>query len=158
MCCLLKNFLFGVTLCRGQLFIRIPHNTPPIMRQNLDSNPFRPIAPEHLSDSNQRIAVDFVPIIIRWEKLRLLYNAVLISLTVLWSNFLKPQLMLDPFFIFHICLGGMITNLCFFTGPAIEGYGRYFGIWNLGFSLALFVVGLLFTCLLTTAFLIVRAQ
>jgi hypothetical protein len=128
------------------------------MPNDLDHNPFRPIAAENLCDSGQRVKVDFVPIIYRWEKMRLVYNAVLISFTLFWSYFVSPQLMFDPLFMFQLCVGGIVTNLCFFTGPAIEGYGRYLGFWHLGLSVTLFVIGLTFSVLLTLGFLIVRAR
>ncbi len=128
------------------------------MNNDLDHNPFRPVASENLGDSDDRPKVDFVPIIYRWEKMRLVYNAVLISFTLIWSCFVSPQLFFDPLFIFQMCVGGVLTNLCFFTGPAIEGYGRYLGFWHLSLSVALFVIGLTFTGLLTLGFLIVRAR
>lgn len=126
---------------------------------NLAQNPFSAPPPENLRDSNQqRVIVDFVPIIYRWERMRIVYNAVLIILTALESFFIGPQLMLDPLFLLQVCVGGLISNLCFFTGPAIEGYGRYLGFWNLTLSISLFACGLVFTGLLSLGFIIVRSQ
>lgn len=126
------------------------------MQPNSDPNPFRPVAPEQLREPEGKIAVDFAPILIRWEKFRVVYNAVLMTLTIVWSVLFLPHLIFDPLFLFHLCVGGIVTNLCFFTGPAIEAYGRYFHVWNIAFSFVLFIVGLSFTGLLTVGFLIVR--
>ncbi len=58
----------------------------------------------------------------------------------------------------QLFVGGLLTNLCFFTGPAIEGYGRYLGIWNIAMSLGLFLAGLFFTSLLAIGFVFVNTR
>lgn len=126
------------------------------MQQELDPNPYRPTL-GRVDDPALQLGLDFVPILLRWEKFRLYYNAVLIALTLLLSLFLIPQLLLRPLYWMQLCLGGLIANLCFFTGPAFDAYGHYFLLWNHRMSFALFVVGLLFTCLLATAFVNVIA-
>ncbi len=126
------------------------------MQQDLEDNPFRPLSSEQLSDPSRGVRVDFVPILRRWERFRLLYNGGLVTYCLLWSCFLLPHLLFDPLYIFQLCVGGLVTNLCFFVGPAIEGYGRYFGVWNMTFSVLLFFGGIFFTGLLATLFLIAR--
>ncbi len=117
-------------------------------------NPYQPTL-QQVDDPYQQVALDFVPILRRWEKFRMVFNAVLITLTLALSLMVDPQRLFTPLYWIQISLGGLITNLCFFTGPAIEGYGRYFNLWNFGLSVALFVVGLLFTCFLATVFILV---
>lgn len=127
------------------------------MQPHLDANPFRPTDLGSPSESSWELGVDFVPILHRWEKYRLWYNGVLITYTLVWSALIAPQLLVEPLFWFHVCLLGALCNVCFFTGPALEAYGRYFGLWSSLLSLLLFLAGLAFTGLLNTAFLIVRA-
>ncbi len=132
------------------------------MHSPSEPNPYRPslAVDGHHDYDDQAIGarhqVDFVPILRRWEKFRFIYNSVLICLTLLLSVLLVPQLLPRPLYWLQLGLGGLVTNLCFFTGPAIEGYGRYFKVWNLGMSIALFSFGLLFSCLLASAFVIVN--
>ena len=114
-------------------------------------NPYQPTL-NRLDDPDQKIRVDFVPILYRWEKFRLVFNSVLVMLTLGLSTILVPHLLFTPLYWVQLGVGGLVTNLCFFTGPAIEAYGRYFQLWSLGMSVALFVIGLLFTCFLATAF------
>lgn len=127
------------------------------MQSNLEANPFRPTYLPSGSENAGQLGVDFAPILHRWEKYRLWYNGVLITYTLLWSALIAPQLLLEPLFWFHICLLGALCNVCFFTGPALEAYGRYFGMWSSILSLLLFLAGLAFTGVLNTAFLFVRA-
>ncbi len=102
-----------------------------------------------------KFQVDFAPILHRWEKYRLVYNGVLICHTLFFTVLLVPQMLPRPLYWMQLALGGLVTNLCFFTGPAIEGYGRYFRVWNVGMSLALFSFGLLFSGFLALAFVFV---
>ena len=117
-------------------------------------NPYQPTV-QQIDARYQQVALDFVPILRRWEKFRLIFNGVLILHTLMLSLIIDPQRLLNPVYWIQLSLGGLITNLCFFTGPAIEGYGRYFNLWNFGLSVALFVLGLLFTGFLATVFVIV---
>lgn len=127
------------------------------MQSTPDSNPFRPAVLDSV-DSSGLPTVDFAPILHRWERYRLWYNGVLIAYTLLWSALMTPDTLLEGLFWFHLCFLGAVCNLCFFLGPAIEAYGRYFQLWNRVLSLVLFLAGLTLTGLLDAAFLIVRAQ
>ena len=139
------------------MFACVNTRTFPKMQPNLDANPFRPTDLTTTSDGSWERGVDFAPILHRWEKFRLWYNGVLITYTLLGSALIAPQLLIDIPFLFQICLLGALCNLCFFTGPALEAYGRYFGMWSSLLSLLLFLLGLAFTGVLASAFLIVRA-
>ena len=127
------------------------------MQPNLEANPFRPTELVSTSESSWQLRVDFAPILHRWEKYRLWYNGVLITYTLLWCALIAPRLLIEPEFWLQICLLGALCNLCFFVGPALEAYGRYFGMWSSMLSALLFLLGLAFTGLLDTVFLIVRA-
>lgn len=128
------------------------------MQSNFDTNPFRLSTVEQAIEPGPAVGVDFVPVLQRWEKYRLWYNGVLVVYTLSWSILVTPDLLLDSLFWFQICILGALCNLFFFLGPAIEGYGRYLGMWSGVLSLLLFLLGLIFTGVLDTAFLIVRAM
>lgn len=128
------------------------------MQSNFDTNPFRLSTVERAIRPSPALAVDFVPILQRWEKYRLWYNGLLVVYTLLWSALITPELLLDSLFLFQICFLGALCNLFFFLGPAIEAYGHYLGMWSSFIDLLLFLFGLIFTGVLDTAFLIVRAM
>lgn len=75
-----------------------------------------------------------------------------------WSVILTAEILLEPLLWFQLVFLGTVCNVFFFLGPALEAYGRYFGVWSKTLSLLLFLVGLFVTGLLATGFLIVRAQ
>ncbi len=127
------------------------------MHSNTEANPFQAVSLDGSTQATQQL-IDFAPILHRWERYRLWYNGVLGAHTLLWTAAFSPDLFQDSLFWFHICLAGLVCNLCFFTGPALEGYGRYFGMWTSFLSLILFMLGLIFTGLLATLFLIVRTR
>ena len=61
------------------------------------------------------------PILLRWEKLRLVYNFVL-SGVALVGLALRPELLRVPtlpLFLIACCIG---ANVCFCAGPAVEAY------------------------------------
>lgn len=123
------------------------------MPHNSESNPFAVRELPLEEDLRYSTALDFVPILNRWERFRLWYNAILVAYTLIWPAYFKPELLLDSIYWGQLFLGGLFTNFFFCLGPTIEGYGRYLGVWNLVFSRVLFLLGLLFTCFLATIFL-----
>lgn len=98
--------------------------------------------------SKDHTSVDFAPILRRWERLRLYYNGFLILVVLLLIVLVFPEHLGD--FEFWVCVsfGGLVANLCFLTGPALEGYGTYFRFWNSSFRMLLFLTGLGLTTLL----------
>ena len=128
------------------------------MPLNSEPNPFRAVDVARPDEMPHSMGIDFAPILHRWERFRLWYNGILIVHTMLWSVLFTPDLLLSGLFWFHLCFLGLLCNLCFFLGPALEAYGRYFGFWSELLSMLLFLLGLAFTGLLDTAFLIVRAR
>lgn len=104
-------------------------------------NPFLSPTSDSLSDATG-ISVDFVPIMRRWDWLRLFYNAVLFIEVVALALFVRPMVFQDIAFIPAMCLGAAVANLCFTTGPAIEAYGTYYRVWHPFMTFGLYFVGL----------------
>ena len=125
------------------------------MATDQDSNPYT--SPTASGDSKVASAdtaiVDFGPIIRRWERLRLFYNAILGTGVVLISIIVFPGRSLDPRYWGPIIVAGLVANLLFMTGPAIEGYGTRFRIWHGALTVLLFLAGLVFTGYLAIAFI-----
>lgn len=92
--------------------------------------------------------MDFVPILNRWERLRIVYNATLVCIVMATTFLAYPFLAKSVPFWVRIILGGVIANLFFTIAPAIEGYGTRFQIWHPLFTILLFLVGLAFASLL----------
>ena len=121
------------------------------MAETSDSNPYAaPLPEDHsLEAAKQRAqVVDFVPIMVRWERLRWFYNGSLVFFVLFISFVLFPGNTTELDFWAVVCLGGFVANLCFMTGPAIEAYGTRFGIWHPLLTWMLFLAGLAFTALL----------
>lgn len=117
------------------------------MEMDIDSNPYA--AP--ISATSNIASVDFAPIIRRWERLRLYYNAILVSFVLLVTFVRFPGHISDPAYWAKLAFGGLIANLCFLTGPAIEGYGTRFRFWNGVMTIVLFLAGLGFSTFLAIA-------
>lgn len=76
-----------------------------------------------------------------WEKLRLLYIAILGFFTlVLCGSQLR-----DVDLLLMVIGGGVFANLCYFAGPVLETYVSWLGLKGLWFRWLLFSVGTLFT-------------
>lgn len=119
------------------------------MAKNSDSNPY---ATPTLAAASSA-GVDFAPIIRRWERLRLYYNSIIVSGVLVVTLVQFPGHALDPGYWARIALGLAVVNLCFMTGPAIEGYGTHLRIWHGAMTIVLFLTGLGFTAFLAIGFL-----
>ena len=122
---------------------------------NSETNPYsQPISeesPPQVSETPQLRGLDFVPIMYRWERLRLIYNGALIVIVILLTLIARPRNLLDVDFLFMLCIGGLFANLCFLLGPAIEAYGTHFRLWRGFMTSLLFVAGLILTAILAAA-------
>jgi hypothetical protein len=58
----------------------------------------------------------FMEVFFAWEKLRLVYNAVLVVVVLIKARFV------DDMGLESLIPGALIANLCFCTGPIAEGY------------------------------------
>ena len=120
---------------------------------NTESNPFSAPA---TTDQNagrkppepKQTPVDFGSVIKTWEILRIAYNLIMGAITIALTLVMYPENLLDLVFWFSVVVGALIANLCFLMGPAIEGYGRYFGLWGRPLTGLLFMAGLMVTFLL----------
>lgn len=115
-------------------------------------NPFSPpIATEAASpvpSQPDNRSVDFLPIMRRWERWRLIYNAALIVFTISIAVVFTPANCVDVDFWALLCVGGIIANVCFLVGPACEAYGTCFGLWHRTMTPILVVAGLLLTAIM----------
>ena len=122
------------------------------MNAKTDANPYA--APPHGESSDRQsvkaheMVVDFRPIMRRWERLRLYYNATLVLLVLVLSFVVYPRHIADPEYWILVCVGGLFANVCYFAGPTLEAYGTSFRVWYKAFTLMLFFAGLGFTALL----------
>jgi hypothetical protein len=82
----------------------------------------------------------------RWEKLRLLYNAVLIPWSVLNIMAFRPGGG-DPGLWEDVILGGLAANVCFCLGPVLETYLAWLGANPRAARGWLFALGTAFTAL-----------
>ncbi len=103
---------------------------------------FEPTDPIHQS---RAVQCDFGPIIWRWEKLRCLYNAVLVPWVLGLAIIFHAHELSSLVFWIEVALAGGVANLCFLIGPAAEGYGAYFGGWRFATTMILFLIGTIFT-------------
>ena len=93
--------------------------------------------------------VDFVPILIRWERLRIVYNLILVPFVLLAALIFAG---IGPFeidLIVSTIACGLLANLCFMLGPTLEAYGTYFKVWHPLMTVLLFIAGLFVTMLLS---------
>jgi hypothetical protein len=86
-----------------------------------------------------------------WERLRVVYNGVLVSLTLLCGF----GSLADPKFWSTAVFGAILTNVCFCVGPVLEGYATWFAgrrvqwvRWGLFLLGQLFAAGLACTVIL----------
>lgn len=119
-----------------------------------ESNPYATqngASPATVTTESQ--AVDFRPVMQRWEHLRLYYNVILVVFVILFAVFELPRLVTFPAFWIVCFVGGVVANLCFLVAPAIEAYSTCLNIWQRWMTLVLFLAGLAFTAILAEGFL-----
>jgi hypothetical protein len=91
-------------------------------------------------------------VFIKWEKLRVVYNVIL--LTVFWL-FVAPsvdRLSVDSMYLAYYLMGGLAANLCFFAGPLLESYLAWLGIRSPWLTAAIFIGGVLISLPLVTLY------
>ncbi|MEO1524490.1 MAG: hypothetical protein AAFX06_03600 [Planctomycetota bacterium] len=111
------------------------------MNHDDQANPFSSPRSEVLAEGGA-ISVDFVPIMRHWDRLRLFYNAVLFTEVIGVAVFVRPDVLFDIGFLPITCIGAIVANVCFMTGPAIEAYGTYYRLWHPLMTCLLFFAGL----------------
>jgi len=80
-------------------------------------------------------------IVLRWERLRILYNLVLLGLVLVptGGSFQLPSLRELPV----LAIGAVLANLCFMAGPVAEVYMSWLGLRSRWVTAGLFAGGLL---------------
>jgi hypothetical protein len=87
----------------------------------IDMNPY---ASPATSSGKPASSVDFREVFFGWERLRVVYNGVLVALTLVCGL----GSVADPKFWSTAVFGAVLTNVCFCVGPVLEGYATwYFG-------------------------------
>ncbi len=89
-------------------------------------------------------------LVVRWEKLRIVYNIVLTLVVLLTSLPFFRECWTDPEFVLYVLSGCLGANACFLAGPMVDGYLSWFGLRHPAITTALFIVGTAFAALLTT--------
>ena len=84
---------------------------------------------------------------VTWEKLRLLFNLILVGVTVVAIP-MSPVLPADGRFVSDLVLGVVVSNALFCLGPLIDGYLTWFGLRSNAITTFLFVSGTAVTSLL----------
>lgn len=88
------------------------------------------------------------PILIKWERLRLFYNLLLLLMVVAigfsdTSMISKFYIQWDPFIILKLFGYAVGSNILFFVAPALESYAAWLGFRSRWLSVGLFVGGAL---------------
>jgi hypothetical protein len=88
-----------------------------------------------------------------WERLRMIYIAVLGVLTLLlgWGSFGSFEYWLT------VVGGAVVANVCFFAGPIVETYVTWLGYQGKWLRTSLFLIGTIFSCILAFAALAIYA-
>jgi hypothetical protein len=97
-------------------------------------------------NSGTPLGPGFLPVLrstlIRWERLRILYNLILTAIVILpvgGGPVELPELADLPI----LAVGAVLANLCYLAGPAAESYLAWLGLWSRWVTLALFAGGVL---------------
>ena len=109
----------------------------------LNENRFDPNASKYASDY-----AGFGLVISRWESLRLVFNVVLVVLCLGYTVFLNPAHLTEFEFWKNLLLGALLANVLFMTGPALDGYLTWFGVWTAPIAMFLFLAGTTLTTIL----------
>jgi hypothetical protein len=83
-----------------------------------------------------------------WEKLRLLYVAILGSLTLLLAVLESTELLWSFRFWATVVQGAVAANICYFAGPVAETFVTWLGLRARWPRVVLFSFGTILSCLL----------
>ena len=105
-----------------------------------DSNPY--VAPLAAGPpSSPTLAPSETGLLLRWERLRALYNVILAAVVLaMWAGGQGSGLA-DPAFLRHLARGCLGANLCFCAGPVVNAYAHWIGLRHGAVTIALFVAG-----------------
>ncbi len=94
-----------------------------------------------LSSTVSRVSGRIRPVFLRWERLRVVYNALLLAVVLLPTG--QPFRWPQPTEIPILLLGAVLANLCFLAGPVAESYLTWLGARSWLVSGFLFIGGVL---------------
>lgn len=86
-------------------------------------------------------------VFLAWERLRVIYNLILVGVSLLVGMARLTELS----FWYFLIEGAVGANLCFCVGPVVEGYLTLIGINRDGSRMLLFVLGTIASCLVAAA-------
>ncbi len=111
----------------------------------MNQNPYQsPIGspPQNLGIAKPNGFVDFRPLVLKWEKYRLIYNAALVATTVLsLMAFAVNPLVIELWIV--VFFGACCANILFMLGPALDGYLQVAGFRHRLIGLFIFGCGAL---------------
>ena len=90
-------------------------------------------------------------LLLRWEKLRILYNTILAAVTVVTLLIAFPRSMTLSGLFFALAVLCFGANVCFCLGPVLDGYARRMGMRDKAVTILIFVFGTGFAVLLALA-------
>ncbi len=92
-------------------------------------------------------------VFIKWEKLRIVYNILLLVLLWFVVTPMTHRSVLNPFLLTYYLLGGLAANMCFFAGPLLESYLAWLKIQSPWITAAIFIGGVLVSVPLLVAYI-----
>ena len=94
-----------------------------------------------MNQDDQPLSIGAVarPVFLRWERLRLPYNAILAALTLWWHGRMLTVWMV--WILLALCAFG--ANVCFLAGPLVESYLAWLGFRSRWTAPALFLGGVM---------------
>ena len=98
---------------------------------------------DHGEDRLNAVSEFVKPIFVKWEKLRIPYNAVLAVVLVLSHAPRMGMRFIYPLPLLVWLIGAVLANMCFLAGPTAEAYLAWLGLKSGIITAALFVVGIL---------------
>lgn len=119
-----------------------------------NQNPFQAPIQSAVKDETPPVSsevLDFISLAKKWEKYRVIYNAVLVVETVGLSLLLVLSgTLFRADLVMVAIIGAFVCNFFFLLGPVMDGYCQWiFRSRNKAYGIAIFVLGTLFSALLT---------
>lgn len=83
------------------------------------------------------------PVFLKWEKLRIVYNLILLVILLISRIPAMGNNIFEPWALGSWLVGAVLANLCFFLGPLSETYIAWLGWRSVGVTVIIFAVGVL---------------
>jgi hypothetical protein len=115
-----------------------------------DDNPYTAPSAALVASTTDHEASEF-RLFLRWEKLRLLYNGILLTVTLLALVASPIPRIWTAYPLISLVVLCLAANVCYCLGPVINGYAYWFGLRNRLVTIFLFSAGTLFSVVLALA-------